>query len=128
MNPKRRTEQCTGVPAASAEKEDDLFKDPGWQDPVLASFAAGPSMPGHHTNAQQSSGGALSASPAHSGPGLDDIFGGAPSRPAGSMGGVPLPPRLAPPPPGSQAVQFAPKKSPTVAPLGRQTSQPDSLI
>jgi hypothetical protein len=70
----------------------------------------------------------VSASPAALGAGLDDMFGGPPLRQAGSMGGAPLPPRLAPPPPGSQAVQFTPKKPPTVAPLGRQTSQPDSLI
>ncbi|CAL5225210.1 g7994 [Coccomyxa viridis] len=116
----------TGVPAA---KEVDLFKDPGWQDPVLNTFGGAPALPS--TTFQQPMGSMGSATPSNLGAGLDDFFGAPPSRPAGALGGGPLPPRLAPPPPGSHAVQFSPKKPPVQLPLGRQpsqASQQDSLI
>ena len=101
-----------------------MFKDPGWQDPVLGAFAAGPGLPGPSQAAQQSLSGhhGIGASmggrpPAArplgdlpAGAGLDDIFGVPASKPAGLSSGGPLPPRLAPPPPGSHPVQYSPAK------------------
>ena len=113
---------AAGVPAA---KEIDLFKDPSWQDPVLDSLGGAPGLPASHP--EQAGRGRATGAPSDLGAGLGDIFGGPPPRPAMAPGGGPLPPRLAPPPPGSHAVQFSPKKPP----LGRQlsqASQQDSLI
>lgn len=121
---------CAGVPAAST-KEADLFRDPLWKDPVLDSFGVAPGLPGPATKPQQPMGSMPLGAPLNVGGGLDDMFGGPPSRPAGSLGGGPLPLRLAPPPPGSHAMQFSPKKPLLQPPLGKQrsqTSQQDSLI
>ena len=115
---------CAGVPAAPTQ-EDDLFKDPGWQDPVLGAFGAGAGLTGASQAAQQSlsgphghgmganMGGRRPAARPLGGPpgaGLDGILGVPASKPASVSSEGSLPPRLAPPPPGSTPVHFSPVK------------------
>lgn len=131
-----------GVPATPTQ-EDDLFKDPGWQDPVLSAFGAGPGLPGPSQAAQQSMSGhhgmgaSMGGRPPAARPlgdapgtGLDDIFGFPASKPASLGSGGPLPPRLAPPPPGSHPVQYSPAKMGQAQHSRKASlsSQQDSLI
>ncbi len=113
------------VPAASA---DDLFRDPGWQDPVLPHGMQQASPSGMYTmqgSFQPPAGAGLPNGAEAAASGLDDFFG-APARPASTV--PKLAPKLAPPPSGVHAVQFGGKATSAAAQPQQPSGMNTSLI
>ena len=107
----------------AAASADDLFKDPGWRDPVLPHGMQAPlsEVPSKQGLLQPPAGPGLSNGAGASG--LDDFFG-APTRPAST---APLAPKLAPPPSGAHAGQFG-VQAKSAAAIQQANVLNDSLI